>query len=38
MKKYGRLNDNIWKNVEDLKNTWIQEIHWRLKGLVVQVL
>jgi len=28
MKKYERLNDDLWKNIEDLKNAWIQEIHW----------
>jgi len=27
MKKYERLNDDLWKNIEDLKNAWIQEIH-----------
>jgi len=27
MKKYRRLNDDAWKNVERLKNAWIQEIH-----------
>jgi len=27
MKKCGRINDDSWKNVKDLKNTWIQEIH-----------